>query len=983
MKYEVLLANYEALILENGLLKKENQRLKAQLGISEEQVQVFQEATKDHSTSAFLTQYTESSSIFAPDQINQLTPMEKIKLYMSLFKGREDVYAKRWENDKKGTSGYAPFCLNEWQAGICAKPKGKCADCTQKAYAALIEKVIEEHLRGNIVAGIYPMCLDETCYFLAIDFDDKEWQKDIAVLRKLCREFDVTVAVERSRSGNGCHAWFFFEDPVPAALARKFGAALLTCAMSKRHELSFQSYDRFFPSQDTMPKGGLGNLIALPLQKAARRDGNSVFINENFEAYEDQWGFLAAVGRLSEEQATSLTSRLCHGNELGVLKKDEEEGQKPWETSTSKLLENDFPQDLVVVKANMLFIPEAGISQSALDQLKRLAAFKNPEFYKAQAMRMSTFNKPRIIYCADETSEYLCLPRGCEADLKTVFKQAGVNVCFNDKTNHGNIIDVEFKGSLRDEQPLALSELLSYDNGVLSGTTAFGKTVVAIKLIAERKVNTLIVVDRVNLVSQWRKRLTEFLTINETITDADDEKKRGRKKAQSIVGQIGAGQNNLHGVIDIAVMQSLNRMGEVNECMRNYGMIIIDECHHVSAFSFEMILKNSHAKYVYGLTATPIRKDGHHPIIFMQCGPIRYKDDAKKQAERRPFEHYIIPRFTSLRIPLDKDEKEISIQELYSEIVINEMRNQLIVDDVVKNYENGRNCIVLTERTAHVELLTKSLSHRIPDVISLTGGMGAKEIREKMLQITDAPRDKQLTLVATGKFIGEGFDAPRLDTLFLAMPISWKGTLQQYAGRLHRLFENKTEVQIYDYIDVHVRMLEKMYNKRLSGYASIGYKAKGEGVDSDAIDIIFDKQSFLPVYCDDIINADREIIVVSPFISKKRTIQMLQYFSLALSKNVKVIVVTRPPDDLSQKNQSALHGALDLLKTAGVRLAFKANIHQKFAIMDQRLVWYGSINLLSFGHSEESMMRLDSPHIANKLIKSIEKQRSDELFCEN
>lgn len=637
MKYEVLLAKYEALILENSLLKEENQRIKAQLGIREEQVLASQEATESNSLFGSLEQNNNEDSIGESGPSRHLVPTEKIRLFMSLFKGREDVYAKRWENTKKGASGYAPFCLNEWQTGICAKPKGKCADCTQKAYAALDEKVIEEHLRGNIVVGIYPMCLDETCNLLAIDFDEKEWQKDIAAHRELCKEFDFPVAVERSRSGNGCHAWFFFEEPLPAALARKFGAALLTCAMSKRHELSFQSYDRFFPSQDIMPKGGLGNLIALPLQKVARREGNSVFINENFEAYDDQWGFLTAVRKLSEDQITILISKLCHGKELGVLKKDEEEGQEPWETSTSKLLKNDFPQDIEVVKANMLFIPKAGISQPALNQLKRLAAFKNPEFYKAQAMRMSTFNKPRIIYCADETAEYLCLPRGCEADLKTVFKQAGVNVRFSDKTNRGNKIDVEFKGSLRDEQPLALSELLPYDNGVLSGTTAFGKTVVAIKLIAERKVNTLILVDRVSLVLQWRKRLIEFLTINETITDADEERKRGRKKDKSIVGQIGAGKDNLNGIIDIAVMQSLNRMGEVNECMKNYGMIIIDECHHVSAFSFEMILKNSHAKYVYGLTATPTRKDGHHPIIFMQCGPIRYRDDAKKQAERRPF----------------------------------------------------------------------------------------------------------------------------------------------------------------------------------------------------------------------------------------------------------------------------------------------------------------------------------------------------------
>lgn len=435
---------------------------------------------------------------------------------------------------------------------------------------------------------------------------------------------------------------------------------------------------------------------------------------------------------------------------------------------------------------------------------------------------------------------------------------------------------------------------------------------------------------------------------------------------------MGSGKNNLNGIIDIAVMQSLYRKGEVKDCVKNYGMVIVDECHHVSAFSFENILKNVNAKYVYGLTATPSRKDGHHPIIFMQCGPIRYKDDAKKQAERRPFEHYILPRFTSFKVPLDKEENDVSIQDLYSEIVVNELRNQQIVDDVVKSYENGRNCVVLTERTAHVELLAKKLRERIPDVIRLRGSMGAKETKEMMEQIAETPGDKNLTLVATGKYIGEGFDEPRLDTLFLAMPISWKGTLQQYAGRLHRLFENKSEVQIYDYVDIHVRMLEKMYHKRLNGYATIGYKAKGESAAIESTDIIFDKSNFLPVYMNDIVSSSREILIVSPFVTRKRSLQMLQNLAVSIDNNVKVVIVTRPAEDFKDRDTIALRNTLDMIIGAGVRIVFKSKIHQKFAVIDQKVVWYGSINLLSFGSAEESIMRLESSNIANELIKSIE-----------
>ncbi len=974
MDFKVLLEKYQALLTENRNLKEEIKSLKAQLSIAEPQVAP--DEVSEYKLEQEISNQKSEGKDLSSNINNKSDSMEKIKLFMSLFKGRDDVYAKRWENKKKETSGYSPFCLNEWKSGLCTKPKATCASCTNKAYAVLDEKVIDDHLRGrnNFVAGIYPMCLDETCYFLAIDFDDGEWQKDISALREVCSEFSIPVAVERSRSGKGAHAWFFFESPIVASLAGKFGSALLTYSMSKRHEITFKSYDRFFPNQDTMPKGGLGNLIALPLQKAAREANNSEFINENFETINDQWAFLSTIQKLSEDSVEMLTSKLCNGNELGVLKKDEEEEpQKPWETNRIKLSNNDFPQNIKIVKANMLFVLKTGISQRALNHLKRLAAFKNPEFYKAQAMHMPTFDKPRIISCADETAEYLCLPRGCESDLKTIFTDLNIKLDFIDETNCGKSINADFNGSLRDEQPLAIGKLLKHDLGVLSGTTAFGKTVVAIKLIAERKVNTLILVDKISLVSQWKKRLMEFLTINETLPDIDEGKKRGRKKEKSIIGQLGAGKDNLSGIIDIAVMQSLNRMGEVKECVKNYGMIIVDECHHISAFSFEKILESSNAKYVYGLTATPTRKDGHHPIIFMQCGPIRFRDDAKKQAEKRPFEHYVIPRFTSLRVPLDKNEKDVSIQELYTEIVVNEMRNHLIVDDVIKSHEAGRNCVILTERTAHVERLAKSLSERIPDVISLTGGMGIKETREVMKRIADTPIDKQLTLVATGKYIGEGFDEPRLDTLFLAMPISWKGTLQQYAGRLHRLFENKNDVQIYDYVDIHIRMLAKMYNKRLTGYASIGYKAKGESVATESIDVIFDKSSFLPVYTNDIVNAAREILIVSPFVTKKRALQMMQHLEIALRNKVRVIVVTRPIEDFKDRDMTTLQGTLDLLKSVGVSMVFRTNIHQKFAVMDQRIVWYGSINLLSFGSAEESIMRLESPNIANELIKSIER----------
>ena len=581
-----------------------------------------------------------------------------------------------------------------------------------------------------------------------------------------------------------------------------------------------------------------------------------------------------------------------------------------------------------------------------------------------------------IISCSDETEEYICLPRGCEEDIINLLNKFDVDLKIVDKSNYGRIINVEFNGKLRGDQISAVNELIKYNNGVLAATTAFGKTVIAAKLIAERKVSTLVLVHRRQLVSQWIKSLSEFVNIKEELPALD--KKSGRQKRQFLIGQIGGGKENISGIIDVAIMQSLYKKNEVRDFVKNYGMVIVDECHHVPAYSFEQILKDVHAKYVYGLTSTPVRLDGHHPIIFMHCGPIRFKTDAKEQAAQRPFNHYVIPIFTSFIIPFDKyevnpvsGEKQITIQELYSELTFNGMRNQLIANDVIKNCEGGRNSLVLTERTAHVELLAQKLREKILDVITLSGKNGVRETWEAFNKIAETPPGKPLTLVATGKYIGEGFDEPRLDTLFLAMPVSWKGTLQQYVGRLHRLYENKNEVQVYDYVDTRVRMLEKMYNKRLSGYASFGYKTRGEIVTAQSANFIFNKSNFLSVYNNDIVNAQREIFIISPFVTMRRVEQMLQYLKTAMDNSVKVIIMTKPYEDFNERGRLFLQKNLDVLKNEGINLLFKSDIHQKFTVIDRRTVWYGSISILSFGSTEESIMRLESTNIANELLKDI------------
>lgn len=943
MDYDELLRRYKILLIENQDLLEENKKLK---GILKPELDIL------------------------PLVEESLGNSDKIHLFISLFKGREDVYPKRWQN-QKGISGYAPVCINEWRAGICMKPQVKCASCSAQSYALLNEAVVEGHLKGKSVIGVYPLLKDDTSWFLALDFDGRQWELNIAVIRTVCEEFGIPVAIERSRSGDGAHVWFFFEHPISATISRRFGAALLTCAMSYRHELSFDSYDRMFPNQDNLPKGGFGNLIALPLQKNARANGNSVFVDASLNPYEDQWGFLASIRRLSLNEIKRLTGVLSPGNELGTLKRDEESDERRWENNIQTLGFDELPSSIDIELGAMLCIAKQGLSSRALNQIKRLAAFRNPEFYKAQAMRMSTFGKPRIISCSDEDDLHIFLPRGCEQALRDLCDALGVQTNWIDQTNHGKVIDVDFIGELRDDQPLALSKMLSENIGVLSGTTAFGKTIVALKLLAERKVNTLIIVDKVSLVAQWRERIEQFLMINETLPADEPMIKKSRKKPVGLVGQMGAGKNLLSGIIDIAVIQSLNRQGEVKDVVLHYGMVIVDECHHISAFSFEEVLKRVNSRYVYGLTATPIRKDGHHPIIFMQCGPVRFRDDAVKQALKRPFDHYVVPRFTSFRLPTWQTEGDLTIQDVYSELVKSEIRNEQIVEDVYHCYEQGRNCIVLTGRTAHVEQLTKRIRERIPGVIALTGGMGTKATRETMLQLKEVPTSEPVVVVATGKFVGEGFDEPRLDTLFLAMPISWKGTLQQYAGRLHRLYEGKKEVQVYDYIDLHVKVLEKMYNRRLTGYSSIGYRAKSEQMD-DITEVIFNHSTFLPVFLQDLLCSRREVLIVSPFITKKRTTSMLSALQDSIANGVSVVIVTRPISSYQAERSGELEEMLEKLIQAGIEIVFRDHFHQKFAIFDQKIVWYGSINLLSYGSYEESMMRLYNRNVAFELMKIVD-----------
>lgn len=894
------------------------------------------------------------------------TPDEKIHLFRSLFRGREDVFARRWYSVQKEKGGYAPVCANEWRYGVCIKPKGKCSKCENRVLVPLDDSVVYRHLsgkdaNGQDVIGIYPILPDDTCYFLAIDFDDGAWRENVAAVRAVCSEWEIPCGVEQSRSGEGAHLWVFFEDAVPCVTARKLGSALLTVAMEREGKLKLDAYDRMFPCQDTLPNGGFGNLIALPLQGQARKKGNSLFVDEAFHPYTDQWAYLSAMQKLSADVVDVIIKAHSHGDALGNLC-GVEPTSKPWEKQRKVVLSAlDFYGVQHIVRANMIYIPANGFAPRVRNQLLRLAAFRNPDFYKSQAMRLPIYDKPRIICAAEERDGYLVLPRCCEQNLIELLETAGAAYEVEDKTTAGNAICVAFKGELRTEQIPAAEAFLAHNNGVLSATTAFGKTVIAAYLIGQRKVNTLVLVHTQALMNQWKKALSEFLEIDETLPELP--KKRGRKKERSVIGMLSGSKNSLSGFVDVTIMQSLISGDEVRDLVKDYGMVIVDECHHVSAVSFEQVLKEVNAKYVYGLTATPTRQDGHQPIIHMQCGPIRYQVDAKAQAEKRPFDHAVIPKFTSFAQPLT-DETPWKITDAYAAMQVNENRNGKIVADVLTAVAEGRTPLVLTERYDHAKLLADILGEKFPNVILLSGKGTAKEKRELLVGLAQIPPEEPLILVATGRYVGEGFDFPRLDTLFLAMPVSWKGRLAQYAGRLHRSYAGKQEVLIYDYVDIRVPMLERMYHKRLSGYAAIGYTVRGDQSAPAAESRIFSQEEYWEKFSGDICNAQKEILVTSPYLH----IAQVKRFLKLIPKGIRLTVVTGDETSFKPEAWAKMSNAVKLLGNFGATVILTPKVYQRYAVIDKSTVWYGGINFLGFEKAAHGAMRLCGTELAKELL---------------
>ena len=669
-----------------------------------------------------------------------LTPDEKIALFRSLFRGRTDVYPKLWESQKTDKKGYSPVCAREWAHGVCQKPKVKCGECTQRAFVPVSDAIVRRHLEldGKLVMGVYPLLEGDTCWFVAADFDKASWMDDVAAFRETCRAFDVPVTVERSRSGNGGHAWIFFAEPVLAAVARKIASFILTETMSRRHEISMDSYDRLFPNQDTMPRGGFGNLIALPLQAEARADGNTLFLDDSFLPYPNPWVYLLSVHRMTLAEVDRVAREASRrGDVTGVRTVDADEDEAkpaPWVRRPSPQplrLTCAVPSELRAVLANRLFIQEAGLPSPLLAEIKRLAAFQNPEFYKKQRLRMSTNRTPRIICCAESDSGYLSLPRGCVADLEKLLERNGSRLILEDKREEGAPLSVHFAGKLNELQEPAADAMMATETGVLVGPPGMGKTVLGTWLIAARARSTLVLVHRQPLLDQWIAELSEFLGL-----------------APKEIGRIGAGRRKLTGRIDVAMIQSLARNGEVDEVVGTYGHVIVDECHHVPAVSFERVLSAVRARYVTGLTATPRRRDGLQPIAHMHLGPVRYVARESDNAGQPSFERRLIIRETPFR---EEVPPELPIQDLYARLVEHEARNQAIIADVREALASGRSPIILTERREHLRIFAEQLAGAVQHLVVMQGGTGVKARRELVARLAAIPDDEPRLLLATGR----------------------------------------------------------------------------------------------------------------------------------------------------------------------------------------------------------------------------------------
>lgn len=967
----------EELLQEIAFLKSENAALKKEL--------------LDHN----IIPEEKQARVIDPNQGMRILPIrvnaDIANHFFSYFWGRMDVYSLRVVS-KTAKVGYYPQCNNFWRDG-CLKKENRendkrsgyvCLNCYMCSWKPVNSDVIMKHLLGKMTVGIYPMYANDTCRFLVFDFDnhsngsaqtdfanhDDEWKQEVDAMRRICTINNIDPLVERSRSGKGAHIWVFFEKPVPASLARNFGDSLLKKGAESVNLKSFSYYDRMMPTQNYLHHGGLGNLIALPLQPEALKRGNSAFVDENWNAYPDQMAILFSKPKLSVEQINRLIQQwtadsVLNIDQTGLLSTAKRD--RPW-IHYDRWYREDVHGTMQITLSNLIYVDSVNLEPRIQNQIRKLAAFSNPVFYKNQAMNLSNFGQSRYIYLGEDVNGYIAIPRGLMDVLLDQLKEFKIPYHIDDQRRIGKPIHVKFNGTLKDNQKHAANEMLSFDNGILSAATAFGKTVVCCDLMAEKRVSTLIILESSSLIMQWEKAINRFLTVDEEIPEYKTKSGRLRKR-KSVVGILQGQKDTTNGIIDIAMAGSVFRKKQTFSRFQDYGMIIVDECHHAASETIQRILRESAAKYVYGASATPVREDGLTKINYMLIGPIRFIFSAKERAAEQGIDHIVIPRFTrtvSLRIGNPK------INEAYEIIRDSKNRNNQIVSDTKKCIDENRSPAILTKYKEHAHFLYQQLNGYADHTFLLLGDMPAKEKRYAYQNINEVPADDTMLLIATGKLVGEGFDCPRLDTLIMATPIAGKSVVEQYAGRLNRDCPGKQNVMVYDYIDSHIPVFDRMYGKRLRAYKHIGYHIyqNDSKLGKKNHGFIFDMDSYQETYFQDLINANKEIVISSPELSSRKISKLIQTLKPLQENGVSIIILTWKTNYGIMENNEARMYLLDELRSSGFDLRLVDGLTEHFSIIDKEILWYGSINFLGKEDAEDNVMRVINPEAAEELLES-------------
>ena len=927
--------------------------------------------------------------LYDPDQgarIKKFDVTDKIAsdFFMMFCRGRKDVYDLRYTNPKTGKNGYYSQCFNRWDRGCHIQKKDgvRCKDCELRAYKPVTLPLIKAHMNGtdpngNDVVAIYPMLENNLCQLLVFDFDnhakgaeqedyaniDDGWKEEINALRRICKNLDVDAVVERSRSGRGAHLWIFFKEMVPARLARRFGFALLEKGAESVNLKSFKYYDRMIPTQDALPEGGLGNVIALPLQGMALKSGNSAFIDENWNAYEDQLNVLAGTRRLTRQ---GIEDYLSLWYSTGSISEDNGT-DAPWDKN-SEIEAGSVKGVVRIVLADRIYIDSTGMSNKTKRQLRRMATFSNKQYFQNQAMDMPNYDESRFIYLGSDEGKYIVLPRGLREEILKKFDNAGISYKIEDKRTKGQELNISFRGELRESQIPAVETMLENETGILHAATAFGKTVVCCDMIARRGISTLILVDRADLMNQWIKRLEEFLDIDEELPEYQTKTGSTRKR-KSLIGNLQGAHDTLTGIVDVAMIRSLKKKDGFHPKLKEYAQVYFDECHHAASDSAIEVLQEINAKYVYGVTATPKRGDGKEKINEFLLGPIRYRFTAKDRAEEQNINHLVYPRFTRTVKPHHLSKTPYG-NDAYELIRNNDVRDEQIIRDVADCVQAGRTPVVLTKYVDHAKKLSERLKTYADRLILLTGANGTKARRAQVEELNKVDNSDSLILVGTGSLLGEGFDFPRLDTLFMATPVSGENVVEQYVGRLNRDYDGKENVIVYDYVDSHIPKFDKMYSARMKAYKKIGYELcvnmDGEKQKANAI---YDIENYAETYWKDLEEANSAVVVSSPRLNNQKVDRIIKILGKRRELGVKVTIVTWHPDAYKYGKDDVRMELMERLRKAGFEIRLVEESCEHYAVIDNEIVWYGSVNLLSKEDAEDNLMRVCSKDIAAELLE--------------